>query len=111
MAVILLALNRGDVRLWRRNAGMAWAGAPVRQPDGSMLLLRPRAVYLGDKSMLDLQGFVMCDGVAAYVELEVKRPGKRPTKEQLGRIHALRRMGAIAGWADSVEMAINVVHG
>lgn len=103
---LLRALNTGPFRFWRRNSGTAWQGSQRWNPDGSLVLRSPRAILAGEPGMLDYQGFVVVGGVAVYAELEVKRPGKKPEPHQRDRITILRRMGAIAEWADSVEMAL-----
>lgn len=39
-------------------------------------------------------------------ELEVKIPGNKPTKRQLSTIKKWQKVGVLAGWADSVEEAL-----
>lgn len=84
---------------------MAWQGTQTWLPDGSLLLQNPRAILAGEKSMLDLQGYVQRDNIAVYAELEVKSTGKKPNNDQKLRISGLRKQGAIAGYADSIDKA------
>lgn len=65
-----------------------------------------RPVRIGVPGMSDLQGH-RPDGRCFY--LEVKKPGKKPRENQISFIRAMRSTGAIAGWADSVERALEVV--
>lgn len=52
----------------------------------------------------DLLGLVAPHGRALFIE--VKAPGKKPTKLQMDYMALLRSRGAIAFWADSVESAL-----
>jgi hypothetical protein len=47
------------------------------------------------------------DGITAFVE--IKLPGKKPTKIQYATIDRIGRQGAPAGWADSVKKAMEIV--
>ena len=49
------------------------------------------------------------DGKAFY--LEVKMPGKKPRRDQLEFIEAMKKSGAIAGWCTTIPEALNVVFG
>lgn len=49
------------------------------------------------------------DGRAFYVE--VKLPGEKPRQDQLDFIEAMKRTGAIAGWATSIPEALEIVFG
>lgn len=55
--------------------------------------------------MTDLLGCV--EGY--YCALEIKRPGKEPTPIQYERMEQLREAGAIVGWFDSVEEAVEFI--
>lgn len=67
-----------------------------------------RPVRIGVPGMSDLQGH-RPDGRCFY--LEIKRPGQKPRKNQDLFLSAMRSTGAIAGWADSVDRATEVVFG
>ena len=49
------------------------------------------------------------DGKAFY--LEVKMPGKKPRRDQLEFIEAMKKSGAIAGWCTTIPEALDVVFG
>ena len=49
------------------------------------------------------------DGRAFY--LEVKMPGKKPRRDQLEFIEAMKNSGAIAGWCTTIPEALNIVFG
>ena len=49
------------------------------------------------------------DGRAFY--LEVKMPGKKPRRDQLEFIEAMKKSGAIAGWCTTIPEALQVVLG
>lgn len=65
-----------------------------------------RPVKIGIPGQSDLCGH-RPDGKAFYIE--VKKPGQKPRKNQLDFIEAMKNSGAIAGWADSVEKAVEIV--
>ena len=66
-------------------------------------------VSVGNKGESDVWGVLPPHGKAFFVE--VKLPGEKPRKDQLDFIEAMRDMGAIAGWCDSIEGAIKIVFG
>ena len=49
------------------------------------------------------------DGKAFY--LEVKMPGKKPRRDQLEFIEAMKNSGAIAGWCTTIPEALDIVFG
>jgi hypothetical protein len=49
------------------------------------------------------------DGKAFY--LEVKMPGKKPRRDQLEFIEAMKNSGAIAGWCTTIPEALAIVLG
>ena len=65
-------------------------------------------ISVGTKGDSDIRGH-RPDGKAFYVE--VKLPGEKPRKEQLNFLEAMRKSGAIAGWATSIPEAIKIVFG
>lgn len=67
-----------------------------------------RRIKIGNPGQSDLQGH-RPDGKCFYIE--VKKPGETPRQNQLDFIEAMRSTGAIAGWADSVERAVDIVFG
>lgn len=91
--MITVELCRRGCIVHRTNSGVFYTkdGTPVR---------------IGIPGMSDLQGH-RPDGRCFY--LEVKKPGQKPRENQLRFLDAMRSTGAIAGWADSVEKAVEVV--
>lgn len=53
-------------------------------------------------------GHRISDGKALYIE--VKLPGEKPREDQEKFLNAMRRTGAIAGCAHSIEEALNIVN-
>lgn len=93
MRLICIRLSELGCIVHRTNSGVYYTkdGRPVR---------------IGIPGMSDLQGH-RPDGKCFY--LEVKLPGQKPRENQRRFLDAMRRSGAIAGWADSVEKAVEVV--
>lgn len=93
MRLICIRLSELGCIVHRTNSGVYYTkdGRPVR---------------IGIPGMADLQGHLP-DGKCFY--LEVKLPGQKPRENQRRFLDAMRRTGAIAGWADSVEKAVEVV--
>jgi len=67
-----------------------------------------RFIRYGFKGMADITG-QLTDG--RRLEIEVKRPGKRPTGDQVAFIAAVNKAGGVAGVACSVEDAFAIVEG
>ena len=92
LASVLQAL-RLDPRVWivdRRQSGVFMEGE--------------RYIRVGQRGHLDVSG--MLKGSGRYFEIEAKRPGEKPTPEQLLRIEHVRRGGGISGYFWSVESAL-----
>ena len=82
-------------------------GCIVHRTNSGILYTKDgRPVRIGVSGMSDLQGH-RPDGRCFY--LEIKRPGQKPRENQRRFLDAMRSTGAIAGWADSVEKALEVV--
>ena len=76
------------VRLERQNTGRG----TYRNKDGTT-----RTVAYGRAGNLDLKG-ILPGGKA--VEVEIKRPGNRPTKLQYRRMREINTAGGVAFWTD-----------
>ena len=63
-------------------------------------------VSVGKPGESDIWGH-RSDGKAFY--LEVKMPGKKPRRDQLEFIEAMKKSGAIAGWCTSIPEALQIV--
>jgi hypothetical protein len=66
-------------------------------------------VNIGHNGEADIFGHRISDGKAIYIE--VKLPGEKPREDQQKFLDAMKRAGAIAGCAHSVEEALNIVKG
>src|SRR4051812_43262788 len=89
---IRVRLRRLGIVLYRRNTGA--------MRDGE------RVVRFSSPGQADLYGWEIRTG--RHFEIEVKRPGNRPTLKQLEWLKECTRLGAVAFWADSVNIAERV---
>lgn len=64
-------------------------------------------VNVGRHGESDIMGHRVADGRALYIE--VKLPGEHPRDDQRKFLEAMRRTGALAGVAHSVEEALEIV--
>lgn len=97
MRSIVVRLRRLGVVLHRRNVGSReWTDA-----QGKL-----RLVQYGATGQADLYGAQI--GSGRHWEIEVKRPGNRPTEKQLAWLKEWTRLGAVAYWADSCNIAERV---
>jgi hypothetical protein len=94
-ARVLLTLGRRpDVRLFRNNVGA------YKDATGT---LRRFGLLVGSA---DLIGWVVVDGRAIFLSVEIKTPKGKPSPEQETWLRNVRRMGGIAFIARSPEEAI-----
>ena len=83
-----------DVWVWRQNTGA------VAMPGAS----RSRFIRFGVPGAADITGVHKPTG--RRIEIEVKAPGKKPTEDQAEFLERMLEHGAIAFYADSLEMLI-----
>jgi len=57
----------------------------------------------------DITGTMAVNGLGVRVEIEVKQPGRWPTKLQFYRLKEYEKMGACVFWADDVDLAVQSV--
>lgn len=88
LSLIRLALSERGIISWRNNTGA------LKDKDGRLIR------YGLCPGSSDIIG-IMPDG--RFLAIEVKKPGKKPTPEQLNFIEAIRRHGGIAGVVHGVE--------
>ncbi|MCX8511186.1 MAG: VRR-NUC domain-containing protein [Chthoniobacteraceae bacterium] len=94
-ARVLLTLGRRpDVRIFRNNVGA------YKDATGT---LRRFGLLVGSA---DLIGWVVVDGRAIFLSVEIKTPIGKPSPEQETWLRNVRRMGGIAFIARSAEEAI-----
>lgn len=91
---IMAALCEAGNMVFRRNTGLYYTR------DG-------RPVQIGRHGQADLSGHRFRDGRAWYIE--IKQPGEQPRDDQKKFLAAMRRTGALAGVAHSVEEALEIV--
>ena len=86
--LIRLALSERGILNFRNNVGC------LKDATGRMVRY---GLYPGSSDIIG----IMPDG--RFLAIEVKKPGKKPTPEQLNFIEAIRRHGGIAGVVHGVE--------
>ena len=86
--LIRLALSERGIISWRNNTGA------LKDKDGRLIRY---GLCSGSSAIIG----IMPDG--RFLAIEVKKPGKKPTPEQLNFIEAIRRHGGIAGVVHSPE--------
>ena len=64
---------------------------------------------MGHQGESDITGHRISDGRALYIE--VKLPGEEPRQNQRAFLNAMRKSGALAGCAHSVEEALEIIEG
>ncbi len=119
LAQILLACSRNTNRLWRTNAGIAWAGKIAEHTPRRLVLIDPHPVKLGPPGFADLNGFaselvtpeMVGSRVAIYSAVEGKVGRRQATDEQAAFIRLVLGAGGRAGIARSVEDAQKILRG
>ena len=110
--------KRPKTKLFRNNVGVAFFGVKMEiKGVGEVLTKLSRVVYGLFVGSSDLIGWtettitpdMVGKKVAVFTSLEVKRPKKRPTKEQEDWLWAVRKAGGIAHRVDNAEQAIDVI--
>ena len=85
-SVMIRLRHRFGIRLFRRNIGA------IREGD--------RFVRFGRAGESDLWGI---DPGGAHWEIEVKRPGGKPTPKQITWLREMHGLGCVAFWGDNVS--------
>lgn len=91
----MLAVSRLGSRVFRNNVGVA------KTDTGSVIRF---GLAVGSS---DLIGWTL---TGKFLAIEVKRPGKNPTKEQQNFLDAVTKAGGVAGVARCVEDAVEIIH-
>jgi hypothetical protein len=110
IAQILLAHSHDDCRLFRTNAGVAWAGTIVKRSPKLITLMDYHPVKLGPEGFPDLNGWVREEGRAVYTSIEAKFGRNRPTTEQRAFIELVKSHGGRAGVAYTVADAADIIY-
>lgn len=118
-ARILLVLGaRPDVRLFRNNTGMGWAGRLVENRNGRVILADARPLHAGlCTGSSDLIGWttvtvtpaMVGQPAALFTAIEVKTARGRLSDDQRRFVDAVARFGGIAGLARSPDDAAALV--
>lgn len=116
---IMIAASKAGARLWRYNAGMAWAGKTARHADGSITIRQPRPFHGVVEGHSDTAGFVpvtitsdmVGQTFARAVYVEVKTDSGRVSPQQRAFIVMARSMGALAGVARSDDDVARIIRG
>ena len=95
--LILEWLNlQSGVTCWRQNTGFH-----VFEHKG-----KKRAVRYGQPGQSDISGIMLPSG--RRIEIEVKRPGNKPTEDQKAWMAMIREHGGIAFWCDSLDRCMEL---
>lgn len=106
LAQIQLACSRGDTRLFRFNAGIAWAGKIMERTPRKLVLLDYHPVKLGPTGISDLIGW-SSGGIFTAIETKVGR--RQATDEQVAFLRLVLAAGGRAGIARSIEDAVAIL--
>lgn len=123
---ILLLASKAGARLWRRNVGMAWAGAStkftaagmVSVQAGDVLVRRALPFHNGVAGQYDTYGFkpvvitpeMVGTTVAVHVEIEIKFGRDRVSTEQAKWGEFCGKNGVLAGVARTVDDATRILN-
>ena len=93
--------SRPNTRLWRNETAGAWVGKYMgRTTDNAVVIAQATHIQAGlAVGSPDIIGI----HEGRFVAIEVKLPGKNPTKQQKAFLDTVRQMGGIAGVARSTE--------
>lgn len=114
---IPLAFSNGDTRLWRANAGLAWAGTILQRTPRTLTLMDYRPIKLGPDGFSDLFGvkrtLITPEMAGRYLGvfsgIECKSERGKPTDQQALFLDLLRSMHAYHGIARSIEDARRIL--
>ncbi len=125
---ILRRCSRGAARLFRTNVALAWVGNnPIKFTHqqvitvnkGDVLIRNGRRLQVGIKGWSDLTGWRkivitkdhMGKTIAQFIAIEVKRPGKKLSEDQLNFGRMISDAGGLFGVAHSPEEAAAIIKG
>lgn len=116
---IQLAVSKlRNVRLFRNNVGMGWAGQSNRLPSGEVIIKNPRPLHAGlCEGSSDLIGWktititpdMVGKEVAVFVAVEVKTEKGRPTDGQLNFIAEVNRSGGVGFVARGADESVRIL--
>lgn len=115
---IMLDHGHGDVRLWRNNTGMGWAGDAQRLSGGCVLIRNARplhaGLYTGSGDLIGIRRVLIRPehigrSIGVFVNMEAKTGRGRLTEDQENFNKVVREMGGIAGEVRSTEDAAAIL--
>lgn len=104
--------SRPDLRLFRQNVGVAWAGDVVSRNHNTITLARYRPLHAGlcpgSSDIIGLRSIRMTEDMvgqrlAMFAAIEVKTGRQKPTKEQRAFLEMVGEKGGLALVARSVD--------
>ena len=104
---------------FRANVGSCWTANQVQKlPDGSIHLIDPHPFNSGlPRGFSDVFGITpititeddVGKTVGVFTAIEIKRPGNKPTPEQVNFLRVVTERGGLAGIAHSAEEAVQII--
>ena len=116
----ILALSRGNVRLFRNNTGVGWAGKLVGKEGRHTVIADARplraGLVVGSSDIIGWTSVVITAEMvgmklAVFTAIEVKTKQGRATDEQSNFIRNVLAAGGFAGVARNEQEARNIVNG
>ena len=112
-----MTLSRDEVRLFRLNAGAAWAGTIVERTARKLVLLDYHSVRLAPEGFADIDGWtsvtvtpdMVGQRVAIWTSVEAKFGRRKATPQQQTFINVVNEAGGRAGIAYSVDDARRII--
>lgn len=104
---IRVALSEHGIITWRNNIGV------TKFPDGSVVrygLCNPGGSDLIGILPITITPDMVGQQIGAFLAVEIKRPGKKPTDDQRNFMNAVKGQKGYAGVATSVEEALSLIN-
>jgi len=76
-------------------------GVPIRRQNTGAMMVEGRFVRFGKAGNSDLTGIVPG---GRRLDVEVKRPGRRPTPQQIAYLQEVNRFGGVGLWTDDADV-------
>lgn len=109
-----------NVRIFRNNTGMGWAGDANRTKTGAVIINNPRPLHAGlcigssDEigwTTILVTADMVGKKLAIFTALEVKKKTGVARKHQLNFLNNVIKSGGIAGLVRSAEEAVKLIEG
>jgi hypothetical protein len=117
IADVLITLSNGPARLYRLNAGVAWAGSIIERTARRLVLLDYHPVRLAPEGFSDIDGWLtrtitpdmVGTQIAQWVSIETKFGRNKATPVQRSFIDMVKTAGGLSGVAYSVDDARKII--